>query len=136
MSGLYDIRCKDVARFLATGTRTLQQIGDYINKLYPTIDPRGSWVRQPLTSWNPYIQKINKDKYTLSDLGRVLISLPGREGEQPTEAEKAFLLGTMMLFEPQQKIISEIIHVGKSEADDWMVVQSKRCLQKLGIHVP
>lgn len=136
MSGLYDIRCKDIARFLATGTRTLQQIGDYINKLYSTIDPRGTWVREPLTSWNPYVKEISKDKYALSDLGRALVSLPGREREPPTEAEKSFLLGTMMLFEPQQKIVAELIHLGKSEGDEWMVVQSKRCLQKLGIHIP
>lgn len=137
MTGLYDVRCKDVARFLATGTRTLQQIGDNIHKLHPTIDPRGTWVREPLTSWNPYIQEVSKDNYELSNLGRALISLPGREGEPPTEAEKRFLVGTMMLFEPQRKIIAELIYTGKSgDTDDWIVVQSKRCLQKLGIPIP
>jgi len=136
MSGLYDVRCKDISRFVATGTRTLQEIGDYINTLYPSIDSRGGWVREPLTAWNPYIQKIDKDKYILSDLGRALISLPGREGEPPTEAERAFMLGTMMLFEPQRKIIADLIHMGKSDADDWTVTQTKSCLQKLGITIP
>lgn len=136
MSGLYDVRCKDVARFVATGTRTLKQIGDHISKLHPSIDSKGSWVREPLTSWNPYIQSIDKDKYTLSDLGRALISLPGREGEEPTEAEKAFLVGSMILFEPHRKVVAELIHVGKSNADEWVVTQTKSCLQKLGITIP
>jgi len=73
---------------------------------------------------------------TVSDLGRALISLPGREGEPPTEAERAFMLGTMMLFEPQRKIIADLIHMGKSDADDWTVTQTKSCLQKLGITIP
>jgi len=137
MPALYDIRCKDVARFLATGTRTRHQIGDYIHELYPTLNPRGDWVCQPLTSWNPYIQAVKDDNYKLSDLGRALISLPGRGGEPPTEAEKTFLLGTMMLFERQRKVVAELIHIGKSsDTDDWIIVQSKRCLQKLGIHIP
>jgi len=130
---IYDIRCKDVARFLATGPKTLSEIGDRLHQLYPSLDPRGSYVREVLTDWNPFLVKVD-GVFKLSDLGRALISLPGREGDELTEDERAFMLGVMMLDERQRKIICELILTGRSSASDaWVINQTRRCLKDLGL---
>ena len=130
---LYDIRCKDVARIVAARPKTMIEIGKQIHQLYPDVDAAGTWVRDPLTLWNPYIKPID-DRYKLSELGRAFVSLPGREGEDPTELETVFLLGTLLLDERQRRIVSELIALKKStDKDTWIVNQTQRVLKSLGV---
>jgi len=128
---LYDVKCKDVARFLATGPKTLDDIGSRIHELYPEIDPKGKWVKEVLVEWNPLIVKKN-DKFELSVLGRALISLPGREGKDPTVEETIFLIGVMMLDERQRKVVGELITTGSSKhPDNWVVNRTRACLKQM-----
>ena len=130
---IHDVRCKDVARILSTGPKTIDEIGDIIHKIYPGIDPKGKWVREVLTKWNPLVVERN-GRFELSDLGRALISLPGREGEEPTLEEKIFLIGIMMMDKVQRKIIGELITTGASKhSDNWTVNRTKECLKKIGL---
>lgn len=124
-----------MARFLASGAKNLNEIGKRINKLYPDIEPDGNWIKEPLTKWNPFVEREN-DKFRLSNLGRALISLPGREGDPPTESERAFLLGVMLFDERQRRIMSELVLAGKStDADSWVVDCTRACLKKLRIGI-
>jgi len=128
---LFDIRCKDVARLLSTESRTLQEIGDVIHTLYPRLDPRGNWVRDNLVAWNPFLIE-KKGKYGLSELGRALISLPGREGDEPTEVERVFLLGVMMIDENQRRVINKLLlGLDMRGEDRWIVDVTRGNLQKL-----
>jgi hypothetical protein len=128
---LYDLRCKDVARIVAAGPKTINDIGRRIHELYPDIDVTGTWIQQPLTEWNPFVER-EDNRYKLSELGRALISLPGREGEEPTDSEKSFLIGTMMFDEKQRRAVAELILLGRSTEDEWIVTQTRSCLKKLG----
>ncbi len=142
---IYDIRCKDTARILATGPKKLNEIGEEIHKLYPGINPKGTWLRQVLVEWNPLVKKVG-DKYELSDLGKVFISLPGRIGEKPTGEEKAFLTWIIMLSPKQRQVICKLLLMKDSrdqqlirrikeslERDNRFVVQrTGRCLKELG----
>lgn len=133
-TAIYDIRCKDVARFLSTGPKTLDEIGNFLLKLYPKskLDPKGTWIRDVLVEWNPLVVKTENGKYMLSDLGRAFISLPGREGADPTPEEKAFILGLMVQDKEQGKVVSAII-LGLDpknyiEKNGWTIQQTETVL--------
>ncbi|MEM1910781.1 MAG: hypothetical protein QXU78_03115 [Sulfolobales archaeon] len=132
---LYDVRCRDVARILASGPRTRKEIGTELRKIYPTLRARGAWVREVLLEWNPLVIKIGNDTWDLSDLGRTLVKLPGELGKPLTTEEKIFLLGLLLLDPRQRKITAELLALGKSSAaDKWAVIQTTRVLEKLGVY--
>jgi hypothetical protein len=54
---IYNIRYKDVARILSTGTKTLDEVKEEINKLYPKLKPDKNWIPQVLVDWNPLVTK-------------------------------------------------------------------------------
>ncbi|MEM1931113.1 MAG: hypothetical protein QW780_03700 [Sulfolobales archaeon] len=115
---LYDVRCRDVARILASGPRTRREIGAELRKIYPTLRARGAWVREVLLEWNPLVIRVGKDTWDLSDLGKALVKLPGEFGKPLTAEEKAFLLGLLLLDPRQRKIAAELLALGKSSVTD------------------
>lgn len=128
---LYDVRCKDIARLLSVSPKTLDEIGDRVHSLHPTINPKGTWVRDILVKWNSLVVREN-EKFKLSSLGRAFISLPGREGDEVTTEEKVFVLGIIMLDDKQRKVASELITTGSSSSpDDWVVLQTRQVLKEL-----
>ena len=128
---LYDVRCKDVARILSTNVKTMDEIGDAIHSLHPSIDPRGTWVRDILIMWNSLVTRGNVG-FKLSNLGRAIISLPGSEGNEVTPEEKVFLLGVMMLDNQQRRIASELMTIGNSsDRDEFVVNQTSKVLKQL-----
>lgn len=130
---LYDVRCRDVVRILASGPMGRREIGEKLREVYPTLSPRGRWVKTVLLEWNPYVVR-EDNSYRLSDLGQALSAIPGEVGGELSDAEKVFILGTMMLDEAQRKIVAELIATGKSTSKDtWKVTQTERVLKKLGI---
>ncbi|OYT51146.1 MAG: hypothetical protein B6U73_02560 [Desulfurococcales archaeon ex4484_204] len=133
LMALYDVRCRDVVRILASGPMGRREIGEKLREVYPTLSPRGRWVKTVLLEWNPYVIR-EDNNYKLSDLGQALSAIPGEVGGELSDAEKVFILGTMMLDEAQRKIVAELIATGKSTSKDtWKVTQTERVLKKLGI---
>jgi len=133
LMALYDVRCRDVVRILASGPMGRREIGEKLREVYPTLSPRGRWVKTVLLEWNPYVVR-EDNSYRLSDLGQALSAIPGEVGGELSDAEKVFILGTMMLDEAQRKIVAELIATGKSTSKDtWKVTQTERVLKKLGI---
>lgn len=131
---LYDVRCRDVARILASGPRSRRDVGTELNKLYPNLRPRGSWVRHVLLRENPLVVDLGGDNWGLSPLGQALVKLPGELGKPLTEEEKAFLAGLLLLDERQRKVVAELIATGKStEKDTWIVRQTARVLAQLNL---
>jgi len=47
---LPDVRCRDAARILAAWSKSRREIGAELNKLYPALRPRGSWIHNVLLS--------------------------------------------------------------------------------------
>jgi len=123
---LYDVRCKDVARYLSTGAKALAEIRERINQLYPGLRAEGTWILDILCKWNSLVTEEN-GTFKLSELGRAFISLPGREGEEITTEEKVFLVGVMMLDEDQRQVI-----LGHPITDNFVDGQTRRCLEKMG----
>ncbi|MEM2007254.1 MAG: hypothetical protein QW154_06425 [Sulfolobales archaeon] len=132
---LYDVRCRDVARILASGSRTRKEIGTELRKIYPTLRARGAWVREVLLEWNPLVTKVGDDTWDLSDLGKALVKLPGELGKPLTTEETVFLLGLLLLDPRQRRVTAELLATGRSSAaDKWVIIQTTRVLEKLGIY--
>lgn len=131
---LFDIRCRDVARFVASGPKTVREIGEKIHELYPEINSKGRWVKDILIGRNPFIKMVDEGKYGLSDLGMELVKLPGKEGEKLTNMEKVFLLEVLMLDDVQRRIACELIVLRRSRyGSKWAVNLTKRILKELNI---
>lgn len=130
---LYDVRCRDVARILAGGPKTRKEIGAELTRIYPTLRARGSWVREVLLELNPLVTKVGDDTWDLSDLGRALVKLPGELGKPLTSEETAFLMGLLLLDPKQRKVVAELLATGSSTGDKWVVIQTSRVLEKLGV---
>ncbi|RLG88738.1 MAG: hypothetical protein DRO15_02195 [Thermoprotei archaeon] len=129
---IYDVRCRDVARLVASGLVDAWKIREKIHNLYPGLRTGGSWTRNVLLKWNPFVD-IEAGKVKLTSLGKALVSLPGSVGNPLTEEEKAFMLGVMMLDPRQRLVISELIATGSSkERNKWFVARTKACLKALG----
>jgi hypothetical protein len=131
---LYDVRCRDVARVLASGPRSRGDIGVELNKLYPGLRPRGSWVRHVLLRWNPLVVNLGGDNWGLSPLGQALVKLSGELGKPLTEEERVFLAGLLLLDERQRRVVAELVLTGRStERDTWVVRQTARVLTRLNL---
>ena len=127
--------CATLSLFITPQGKPLsrREIGEKLREVYPTLSPRGRWVKTVLLEWNPYVIR-EDNNYRLSDLGQALSAIPGEVGGELSDAEKVFILGTMMLDEAQRKIVAELIATGKSTSKDtWKVTQTERVLKKLGI---
>ncbi|MEM2005839.1 MAG: hypothetical protein QW705_04930 [Zestosphaera sp.] len=132
-----DVRCRDVARILAEGPKTRKEVGVKLRKEYPSLRPRGSWVRDVLLRWNPLAANVGDDVWGLSDLGNTFTKLPGELGKPLTTEEKAFLLGLMLLDEKQGRVVSELLTLGRSSNPDrWLVTQTRRVLISVGLLKP
>lgn len=132
---LYDIRCRDVARILAGGPRTRREIGEELSKIYPTLRARGRWVRNVLLESNPLVTRVDRDTWGLSDLGKALVRLPGELGRPLTTEEAVFLSGLLLADSRQRMVVAELLTTGRSSAaDKWMVAQTRRVLEKLGLY--
>ena len=131
---MYDVRCRDVARILASGPRSRRDVGTELNKLYPSLRPRGSWVRHVLLRENPLVVDLGGDNWGLSPLGQALVKLPGELGKPLTEEERAFLAGLLLLDEEQRRVAAELIALGRStHRDTWFVRQTARVLARLNL---
>jgi hypothetical protein len=131
---LYDVRCRDVARVLASGPRSRRDIGVELSKLYPGLRPRGSWVRSVLLRSNPLVVHLGEDNWGLSPLGQALVKLPGELGKPLTEEERVFLAGLLLLDERQRRVVAELLLTGRStERDTWVVRQTARVLTELNL---
>lgn len=132
---MYDIRCRDVARILAGGPRTRREIGEELSKIYPTLRARGKWVRNVLLEWNPLVTRVDRDTWSLSDLGKALVRLPGELGKPLTTEEVVFLSGLLLADPRQRTVVAELLTTGKSSAAGrWVVAQTRRVLEKLGLY--
>lgn len=132
-----DIRCRDVARILAEGPKKREEIEARLHEKYPKLKPGGSWVRNILLKGNPLVGKTHDNVWTLSDLGKAFIKLPGELGSSLTTEEKIFLIGLVMLDEKQRKVVSEIIALGKSTySNKFIVDRTRRVLTDLGLLKP
>ena len=130
---LYDIRCKDVARLVSTGSKTLDEIANKIHSLYHSLKAEGTYIRDVLIKWNPLVSD-NNGKFDLSSLGRAFILLPGREGSEVTFEERVFLAGVLTLDNRQRKIMAELITTGSaSDTDGWIIGQTKGVLKRLNL---
>jgi len=131
---LYDIRCRDVARILVAGPRSRRDIGTELSKLYPTLRPRGSWVRDVLLRENPLVVNLGNDNWGLSPLGQALVKLPGELGKPLTEEERVFLAGLVLLDKEQRKVAAELLATGSStERNVWLVRHTARVLAQLNL---
>lgn len=132
-----DIRCRDVVRILAEGSKTRKEVGAKLREKHPRLRPRGSWVRDVLLRLNPLVVNVGDDVWGLSDLGNALAKLPGEFGKPLTTEEKAFLLGLMLLDEKQGRVVSELLLWGRSSnPDKWLVTQTRRALASIGLLKP
>jgi len=130
---MYDIRCKDVARILAEGSKAYKEIATELHTMYSGLDPQGSWIKTVLLKWNPLVVK-DGDMWNLSDLGKAFVKLPGNFGGPPTDAEKYFITGLLMSDKEQREIASELILHGKSSyKNKWVVNVTRVMLECLGI---
>lgn len=130
---LLDVRCRDVARILVEGPKTRKEIGSKLHEIYPTLRARGAWVREVLLEKNPLVTSATDDAWELSDLGKALVRLPGELGKPLTSEETAFLLGLLLLDPSQRKVVAELLSTGKSQENKWLVIQTARVLEKMGI---
>ncbi len=131
---LLDVRCRDVARILTAGPRSRREIGTELSKLYPSLRPRGSWVRDVLLRWNPLVVNVGDDNWGLSTLGQALIKLPGELGKPLTEEEKIFLAGLVFLDDTQRKVAAELITTGSSTyRNTWLVRHTSKVLAQLNL---
>ena len=76
--------------------------------MYPDVHPKEKWVKEVLVAWNPLAIRKN-GKFGLSDLGRDLVALPGKEGAKPTPSERGFLLSVMMLDPYQGNYVHKLL---------------------------
>lgn len=132
-----DVRCRDVARILAEGSKTRKEVGVKLREKYPGLRSRGSWVRDVLLRWNPLVVNVGGDVWGLSELGSALVRLPGEFGKPLTTEEKAFLLGLMLLDGRQGRVVSELLLSGESSSPNkWLVTQTRRVLASIGLLKP
>jgi hypothetical protein len=131
---LLDVRCRDVDRILAAGPRSRREVGTELNKLYPALRPRGSWVRSVLLRQNPLVVNVGDDNWGLSALGQSFVRLPGELGKPLTEEERVFLTGLVFLDEEQRRVAAELVAVGRStHRDTWLVRRTARVLAQLNL---
>ena len=85
-----------------------------------------------------FVEKAGRDAYRLSELGRAMVRLArGRPRGELSDAERAFLLGVLMLDGRLRRIAAELIATGESsDPDEFMVGRVRLTLQQLGFLEP